>query len=325
MLECVERCDLCGTDPSHFAREFSTYNNWDIYKCQNCKIVFLNPRPDKNSIPTYYSKNLNIYDPNSRKEKLKNLIMRYAGGYSKNRPLLTYLCEILSYGLSSVIHNKNGVKLLLDLGCGNGRYMYFANKNGWDVVGLDFNRNILKAVKKIEGLNKQEMFECIDADSELIPFKDELFDAVLMNHLLEHTFRPSYVLKEALRVLKKRGALIVSVPNYGSLESKIFKGYWFGLDEPRHLYHFTSETLKNYLKKIGLRVYREHYKKIYIPDDFVNFSIKRYLNNTSDTKLKKMRRVSTFYLYKYLRYFLFLFPIKKSLKYPVVTHYAQKA
>jgi len=47
---------------------------------------------------------------------------------------------------------------------------------------------------------------------------------------------------------------VISVPNFASLESRLFGKYWNGLDVPRHLYHFTPATLDRMLKKAKLNI-----------------------------------------------------------------------
>ena len=61
-----------------------------------------------------------------------------------------------------------------------------------------------------------------------IPFEDEFFDVVYAIEVLEHTPRPYDFIKEAYRVLKEEGTLIISVPNIMHVSSRFslfFKGF----------------------------------------------------------------------------------------------------
>jgi ubiquinone/menaquinone biosynthesis C-methylase UbiE len=49
-------------------------------------------------------------------------------------------------------------------------------------------------------------------DAAFLPFKDESFDAVICNAVLEHVEKPKEVLKEIYRVAKPRGQCYISVP-----------------------------------------------------------------------------------------------------------------
>ena len=55
-------------------------------------------------------------------------------------------------------------------------------------------------------------------------------------------------------MLAPGGVLVVSVPNFASWQSEIFKGGWFHLDPPRHLLQFEPSTLEDCLRRSGFAV-----------------------------------------------------------------------
>jgi hypothetical protein len=46
------------------------------------------------------------------------------------------------------------------------------------------------------------------------------------------------------------------LPNFESIESRVFRKLWFGLDVPRHLYHFGPHTIRATLETVGFSVER---------------------------------------------------------------------
>ncbi len=88
-------------------------------------------------------------------------------------------------------------------------------------------------------------------------FKPESFDAVTMWHVIEHVLDSYAVVKEARRVLKRRGVLVVGTPNFDSIQSTLFGKNWAHLDVPRHLHFFTSASLRKMLEENGFHVVRE--------------------------------------------------------------------
>ena len=70
--------------------------------------------------------------------------------------------------------------------------------------------------------------------------------------VLEHLSNPVEVLSKLKTLLSPGGVVIVSVPNFSSWQSKVFKGAWFHLDPPRHLLQFEPETLTDCLGRAGL-------------------------------------------------------------------------
>ena len=79
------------------------------------------------------------------------------------------------------------------------------------------------------------------------------FDAVVLWHVLEHLTDPTKTLVEVERLLRPGGTLLVGVPNFGSFEARLCQDKWFHLDVPRHLAHFTPDSLVKALEQAGLR------------------------------------------------------------------------
>ena len=65
---------------------------------------------------------------------------------------------------------------------------------------------------------------------------------------------PKTTLNEINRILKNDGTLVIGIPNANSFEARRFRKYWTGWDLPRHLYHFTPNTIKSLLSKTGFQV-----------------------------------------------------------------------
>jgi 2-polyprenyl-3-methyl-5-hydroxy-6-metoxy-1,4-benzoquinol methylase len=80
------------------------------------------------------------------------------------------------------------------------------------------------------------------------------FDVVTMWQSIEHVHEPLDILREAFKLLTPGGKLIVACPNAASWPARAFGPDWFGLDVPRHLTHFTPETLTTMLTAAGFRV-----------------------------------------------------------------------
>ncbi len=74
------------------------------------------------------------------------------------------------------------------------------------------------------------------------------------------------------RWLKPGGVLYIQVPNIEGFEAHIFKSYWYGLELPRHLWHFSPESLRRLLMTAGLEEIFVHTT----PDSYVQKSV-RYL------------------------------------------------
>lgn len=166
---------------------------------------------------------------------------------------------------------------ILDAGCGLGGYLLLLKEKGYDVYGIDFSKDAISQLKKYNSsLNVQT------ADCEKIPFPDSFFDVYLSLGVVEHIEHgPLKALKEAQRVLKKDGLIIISVPYmnfYRRIKDflifKILRKEEFSLitlegeknvivfeksfrkksDNKFFQYYFTSNEIKKIVKKSGFNV-----------------------------------------------------------------------
>lgn len=122
------------------------------------------------------------------------------------RKLKSYLKEIL-------IHKNSGK--LLDIGCANGKFMKEAGKF-FEVYGIDLSNHAVQYARK-QGLNAKV------AGAEKTLHKKREFDVVTMLDVIEHVPDINRALKEAGRILKSGGILVLSIPVYDKLAGKIVR------------------------------------------------------------------------------------------------------
>jgi len=194
-------------------------------------LIYTNPRPSSESIIEYYPQ---VYNPH----KIRDMS----------------LLEKLYYKYFRTPEKKNG--RILDVGCGNGNYLKFLRKRGWDCHGTEINNSVISYMINNSGLtiHKGELY---DAN-----FEDEYFDLITFWGSLEHMSDPSKVLQKAHSLLKTEGKLIIWLQNIESVEARIFKKYWHHLEVPTHYYQFSPSTLSSILKRTGFRVDRVRYDPI---------------------------------------------------------------
>jgi 2-polyprenyl-3-methyl-5-hydroxy-6-metoxy-1,4-benzoquinol methylase len=137
---------------------------------------------------------------------------------------------------------------LLDVGCGNGRFLAIMRDAGWEVLGVDVDPLSAKIAKEQFGV------PVIVGTLAEAGLPDESFDAVTLNHVIEHVYDPIALLRECHRVLKPQGRVVVVTPNVESMGHQVFRGYWRGLEPPRHLYLFALRTLRICAAKSGLHI-----------------------------------------------------------------------
>ncbi|MCI2424435.1 class I SAM-dependent methyltransferase [Candidatus Acetothermia bacterium] len=137
---------------------------------------------------------------------------------------------------------------LLDVGCGNGRFLVRMQELGWEVTGVEPDGEAAKVALERFGLSVHE------GALEEVAFPDDTFDAITMSHVVEHLPDPISTISECRRILKKGGRLVVTVPNIESLSYRIYREAWRGLEVPRHLFLFSSPTLRACVERSGLQL-----------------------------------------------------------------------
>lgn len=99
---------------------------------------------------------------------------------------------------------------VLDLGCGNGAYTLPIAAQGCNVLAVDVQRAMLRALQQRLPRALSTSTHLCQASAERLPFRHAAFDAVVMIAVLPMTPRPAQVLREVRRVLKPGGVLVVS-------------------------------------------------------------------------------------------------------------------
>lgn len=118
-------------------------------------------------------------------------------------------------------HLKPGSRLL-EIGCGSGNLLLRAIVPGSYAVALDLAMPSLAFVRSrlaeaSSGPDAPGGFVCVQSVGERLPLADGSFDCVLLSEVIEHLEAPQFSIREAGRVLRPGGRLLVTTPNYRSL------------------------------------------------------------------------------------------------------------
>ncbi len=154
------------------------------------------------------------------------------------------------------------VNRLLELGCGNGK-LWQENRidlRNREIFLSDISEGMVEEVRNKLGTD----FNCIVADAEKIPFKDEYFDSVIANHVLFYLNDLNLGLKEIDRVLKSDGILYCSTygKNHMKEITEIVQNFDSRINLSNHsLYDiFGLENGESILKEYFFNIQRMDYK-----------------------------------------------------------------
>ena len=155
--------------------------------------------------------------------------------------------------------NTKGKKVL-DIGCADGSFGSKLAKKGALVYGVDISPVAVKiAIRKLKDAY------VADLNNQKLPFAAKTFDFVIASEIIEHLFNPANLLMEIKRVLKDKGILILTTPNFLYWGNRIkfifgnFKYQTSGIFDEGHVHFYTYRSLRSEIKEAGLNILRENH------------------------------------------------------------------
>jgi len=244
------RCLLCGSAGAvlHTAvadHYFHVPGRWTLKRCTDprCSLVWQDPMLIAEDVGRAYLSYYTSADGSSvtAEERLSATFLRLDRWISKllridaerRRHAATYLDDITP-------------GKLLDVGCGSGAYAAWMQTRGWDVRGTEVDPVAARTARMTHGLT-------VDiGDLAAIRHPDGAFDAITARHVLEHVQEPVAFLAECWRILRPGGRLVIVTPNVDSLGHRHFAERWRGLEQPRHLFLYSSASLRTLFGRIDV-------------------------------------------------------------------------
>jgi len=237
-------CPACGS--AEFSVDLRVRDRFDvlpgqifsIVRCRNCRLLFLNPRPDADSIGVFYASG--EYDPfvsNRERATTFTRLYRAARKLSVRRKASRVVRE-LKYGAKT-----------LDVGCATGEFMVELRRRGFEPFGVEPDPDAAEFARQ-QGL-KVWTGTIADVPNEAGPF-----ELITFWHVLEHVHDLRNVLKRAHVLLSPSGQLAIAVPNPLSADATTYGPSWVAWDTPRHLYHFEPPVMLKLLEQSGFRAQR---------------------------------------------------------------------
>jgi 2-polyprenyl-3-methyl-5-hydroxy-6-metoxy-1,4-benzoquinol methylase len=234
--ENIKTCPLCGGENFELyltAKDHTVSKEvFELKKCANCNFIVTSPRPDSKSIGEYYASE----DYISHSGKSTTVFDKI---YLAARNLtLTWKHQLIKEYFQKPAH-------ILDYGCGTGEFLSHMKNKGWKVSAVEPNKTARDKANLLVG-NK--------VSQDLLSVKDHSIEVITLWHVLEHIHDLNSTILKLKSLLTSGGVIILAVPNPNSRDSVYYKNNWAGYDVPRHLWHFTQDTMAMLLKKNGLKL-----------------------------------------------------------------------
>lgn len=241
--------------------------DWTFWKCAACGSLWPNPRPVESALPLLYPPSYVFTRtdegsgpafPSGLAGSAKLSVLQRQFSYDSleqraDRPVGVWLGRLLG----RLVRNKAGYAVrflpkqtngkLLDVGCGNGAFIHWMQRLGWEVQGIEADP--VAAQRAIDrGLT-------VYRDKvENVPLPSAHFDAITLTHVAEHFFQPRRIFEILQRSLKPGGLLVSVSPNPSGMSRRLFQNKWYALDPPRHLFLPTASAYRRMLEPLGFEV-----------------------------------------------------------------------
>lgn len=222
-------CVACSKKSFDF---FANKNNFDLYRCKNCGLIFVWPIPQ--STNDLYSQD--YFDG-----------AKHGFGYVNYEEDKSTMSETFNVYLQKIEQFALNKGKLLDIGAATGFFAQLALARGWDANGIevsDYAANIARQ----KGLN------VISGTLESANFNPASFDVVTLWDVIEHLTDPPSSIKIIHSILKEGGIVVINTPDSSSLTAKILGKRWHLLVPPEHLFYFNRKGLAELLKHNGFEV-----------------------------------------------------------------------
>jgi 2-polyprenyl-3-methyl-5-hydroxy-6-metoxy-1,4-benzoquinol methylase len=211
---------------------------YNFDKCNNCGLVFLNPRVDESALGQFYT---SAYLP----YRVEEAWGKYASFVKKDQ------LQIDKARVQRIIkHCKpSNQSRILDIGCGKPTFLAALRDSiKAKLIGLDFSEEGWK--------NDRDLYHNIDLRTgEIADLANEKpMDVITMWHYLEHDYQPQQHLKQLLQYAHAQTRLIIEVPNFDSYTRKKFGKHWSGYHTPRHTALYSPKNMELMLKNSGWQV-----------------------------------------------------------------------
>ncbi len=211
--------DLCKIESSSLGN-----CTFDVLRCDGCGLGKTNPMPS--DLAPYYE--------------------HYHGG---RHGATADLCVKRRISMLESCTRAQKPGMLLDFGCGDGRFLAAAQERGWQVKGTELSPNAARQ----RGL---------DVVTDICEIADTtVFDCITLWHSLEHLCDPLGTLRNIRKYLSPTGVLLIAVPDIDGIQAKMFGRRWFHLDVPRHLFHYSKTSLSALLQSTGFHLVKRWHQE----------------------------------------------------------------
>lgn len=233
----INSCVCCNSQqlqPVFQVKDYTVSNQlFQVWECSTCTYRFTQNAPNQNNIGAYYKSENYISHTDTNKGLISKLYHAVRSITLKSKRNL----------INAIAPKGN----LLDVGAGTGAFAYTMQQNGWQVTGLEPDEEAAKIASSKLGVQLKPL-------QEFFLLAPNQFSCITLWHVLEHVHELDKYFLQFKKLLTTTGKLVIAVPNYTCADAVYYKQYWAAYDVPRHLHHFSPQSLKILAAKYNFEI-----------------------------------------------------------------------
>lgn len=232
-----------------------SHENFDIAICTNCTAAFTQNVPTQNSIGTYYQSQNYISHSDTKDGLISKIYHSVRNVTLKSKKNIVEKYTAIQAGK------------LLDIGAGTGAFVHIMEQHNWQVVGLEPDKIAITNAKNKYNIDLQN-------PENLFTQPAVSYNAITLWHVLEHIHTLHEYFATFNKLLQANGKLFIAVPNFTSYDAQHYKQFWAGYDVPRHLYHFSPQSMQQLAAQHGFSI--EKYLPMWFDSTYVAMLSEQY-------------------------------------------------
>jgi len=254
-------CPVCKSTQIQLQLSAKDYTvsgeSFSIVACNNCTHLFTQNVAQQNEIGKYYASENYISHSDTQIGLVNKLYHSIRKRTLQSKKKL----------IERETEKSNGN--ILDIGCGTGAFLNTMQKGGWKITGLEPDETARVKAKTLYGIDPQP-------SNNIFNLSNNSYDAITMWHVLEHVHELNEYVAQLKNMLTEKGKIFIAVPNYTSYDAQHYGQFWAAYDVPRHLYHFSPESMKKLVEQHGLTI--KKIKPMWFDSFYVSMLSEQYKN-----------------------------------------------
>jgi 2-polyprenyl-3-methyl-5-hydroxy-6-metoxy-1,4-benzoquinol methylase len=233
----INSCACCNSQQLHSVFKVIDYTvshqYFEVWECECCGYRFTQNAPNQTQIGAYYKSENYISHTDTNKGFISKLYHAVRNITLKSK--------------RNLINSISQKGCLLDVGAGTGAFAHTMQQNGWQVTGLEPDKEAAQIALSKLGMPLLPI-------EKFFSLSPNQFNCITLWHVLEHVHKLDDYFIQFKKILTQNGKLVIAVPNYTSADASHYKQYWAAYDVPRHLHHFSPNSLKTLAQKHDFEV-----------------------------------------------------------------------